>query len=29
MGSGAFWVLTLLVFAVAALVTWFVLDYVG
>jgi serine/threonine protein kinase len=29
MGSGAFWVLTLLVFVVAALVTWFVLDYVG
>jgi eukaryotic-like serine/threonine-protein kinase len=29
MGSGAFWVLTLLVFAVAALVTWFVLDYLG
>ena len=25
----AAWVLTLLVFVVAALVTWFVLDYVG
>lgn len=29
MGAGAFWVLTLLVFAAAALATWFVLDYVG
>jgi serine/threonine protein kinase len=28
-GPGAFWVLALLVFAVAALVTWFVLDYAG
>jgi serine/threonine protein kinase len=29
MGAGAFWILTLLVFAVAALLTWFVLDYMS
>lgn len=29
MGAGAFWALTLLVFAAAAVATWFVLDYVG
>lgn len=28
-GAGAFWLLTVLVFAVAALATWYVLDYLG